>query len=146
MANLSANTTYRTTRRGTRSYIVANTVQIYAGALVCTNAGGFLTNCADTAGNRFVGVALHDALGDTSATPNIEVQVDTSGLCIINTSVAGAAAQSDVNSLVYVGTSNPADLTLTATTNLKAVGYVTRWYSGTLCDVQLFAEEENYGL
>ena len=65
---------------------------------------------------------------------------------LLNRDVLVVAAQSDVNSLVYTTTGNPADMTLTATTNLKAVGYVTRWYSGTKCDVQLFTDAEHYGV
>lgn len=146
MANLTANTVIKTASRGTRAYVVRNGVQLYAGALVCLDADGFLTNCADTAGFRFVGVLLEDVLGNTSATPPVEGRVDTSGLVLLNRDVFVVSAQSDVNSLVYTTTGNPADMTLTATTNLKAVGYVTRWYSSTKCDVQLFTDAEHYGV
>ena len=147
MANLTANVTYRTSDRGVRSYVVKNATTLYAGSLVVTDANGLLDNAADTSGMRFVGILLSDVVGDTSATPPVEGQVDTSGACLLAVPVTGVTARTDVNSLVYTTTGNPlADLSTTATTNLKAVGFITRWYSGTTVDVQLFTEAENYGL
>lgn len=66
MANLSKNTYHKTAPRGkTRSFVVDNGVQIYAGALVGIDASGYLDIMSDTAGHKFIGVALEDALGNT---------------------------------------------------------------------------------
>jgi hypothetical protein len=40
---------------------VAASSKIYAGSLVCVNAGGYAAPAADTAGYRFVGVAMEQA-------------------------------------------------------------------------------------
>ena len=81
MANLSKNTYHKTAPRGkTRSFVVDNGVQIYAGALVGIDASGYLDIMADTAGHKFIGVALEDALGNTSATPPTECRVNVEGM------------------------------------------------------------------
>jgi hypothetical protein len=145
---LSANRFYKTKPRGAfanpLAIKAANGVTLYAGALVVSRADGYANISADAAGDKFEGIVLRKVTGDTSATPNPEAEIDASGPTLEAVSVTGAAAQSDVNSLVYLTSDDT--LTLSATTNLKAVGRVTRWYSGTTCDVKLFTPEEHAAL
>ena len=79
--------------------------------------------------------------GNTSASPVPEVDVFTGRVWLEQVAVTGAAAITDVGSLVYGDVVNSqADhvLTLTSTNNSAAVGRVTRWYTSTTCDVELF--------
>jgi len=146
MADLTADTVHKTyPRAGRVSFTVANGVTLYAGALVGINAGGYLAKWADTAGHKFAGVLLAGAVGNTSATPPVEGRVDTSGLTIKGALVASLAV-TDVNALVYCTTDNPADFSLSAGSNTKAVGWVSRYISSGVGDVTLFTPEEHWGL
>ncbi len=149
MANLSAdskpNGLNGITRRPRRSYVVANTVQLFAGALVGINAAGFLAKWADTAGHKFIGVLLAGVTGDTGATPPVEGSVNTNGLVFDSVTVA-SLTQADVNALVYCATDNPADFALTASSNVKAVGWVSRFISSGVGQVTLFTPEEHWML
>lgn len=133
-------------RAKTRSFVVADTVTLYAGELVCLNAGGFLAKLADTAGFRFVGVVQQTVTGATGATPPVEAIVDVSGVTLQNVAIAGTFVQGDVRSVVFNTTGNPADTTKTAPTNLKAIGYASRFRSAGFGDVTLFTPEEHLAL
>lgn len=147
MANLSKNTYHKTAPRGkTRSFVVDNGVQIYAGALVGIDASGYLDIMSDTAGHKFIGVALEDALGNTSATPPTECRVNTEGMTLENVAIAGTFVQADVNSLIYCSTSNPADSTKTEATNIEAIGWASRFRAAGYGDITLFTPEEHTAL
>jgi len=133
-------------RAKTRSYVVANSTTLYAGSLVAINTSGFLVKLADTSGFRPVGILQQTVTGDTTATPPVEGIVDVSGVTLQNVAIAGTFVQGDVRSLIYCSTDNPADCTKTAATNIKAIGYATRFRSAGFGDVTLFTPEEQYGL
>lgn len=147
MANLTANVIHRTEpRAGRGSYVVADATQLYAGSFVGINAAGYLDKWADTAGHKFVGILLEDVLGDTSASPPVEGRVDDSGVTLKDIPVA-TASQASVNSLVYCETDNPtADCDLSASTNVEAVGWLSRLTGSGVGDVTLFTPEEHWGL
>lgn len=145
MAALSANKIHRTAQRGVRSFVINNGTAVYAGGLVGTNAAGYLAPWADTAGHKFEGLCLAGATGNTSATPPTETHVDQTGPVIKSATVA-SLTQADVNSLVYCASDNPADFSLAASTNVKAVGFVCRYISSGVGDVQLFTPAEHHGL
>lgn len=145
MSNLTRDTLYTTHARGRARFTVANTVQLYAGSIVGTNAAGYAALWADTAGHQFAGIALEAALGDTSASPPVEVMLDTSGPIVEDVAVA-SAVQGSVNSLVYCTTDNLADCTLSAGTNVEAIGYVHRFKSAGVADVCLFTPTEHLAL
>lgn len=142
MANLTANTVSKSADRGARAFVVKNSTTLYAGALVGTDTNGYLDNWADTAGLRFEGILKAKAVGDTSATPQVTGQVDTTGKVLHKAAVAGATTITAVNAKVYSTTGNPNDLTLTATTNVGAIGRVTQWHESSVCDVELFTPAE----
>ena len=90
-------------------------------------------------GARFVGICTQEV--STSASGAKELGADVGGATIRRTAVTGAGAATDVTKEVYCATDNIDDFTLTEGTAFP-VGRVTRWYSATLCDVQLFTREE----
>jgi len=148
MANLTVDTIHDTMPRGTggrMSFVAADGVTFFGGGLVGTNAAGFLAKWADTAGHQFAGILLAPCVGSTSATPPVEGRVNTEGVVLRNVPVA-SLTQADVNSLVFCATDNPADFTLSATTNVKAVGWVSRFISAGRGDVQLFTPAEHRAL
>lgn len=147
MANLAKNTFHLVSpRAGTRSFVVKNATQLYGGSLVGIDANGYLDNWADTAGLKFVGLLQHDVLGDTSASPAVEGRVSTQGETIENTAIAGTFVIGDLNALIYSTTGNPADCTKTAGSNVKAIGWASRFRSAGFGDVTLFTPEEHQGL
>lgn len=147
MAALAKNTFHLVSpRAGTRSFVIKNAVQIYGGTLVGIDANGFLDNWLDTAGLKFVGLAQHDALGDTSASPAVECRVSTQGETLENVAIAGTFVQADVNSLIYSTSNNPADSTKTAGTNVEAIGWASRFRSAGYGDITLFTPEEHLAL
>lgn len=141
---LSANSIPTTAARGLEAEVVANTTVIFAGAIVAITSAGFATNWADTSGNVLAGLAEGGATGDTSATPPTEITINTSGPIIKNVAVTGSTGQTDVGALVFASDENTYDLS--ATSNVKAVGAVTRYYSGTHCDVRIFTPAEYQAL
>jgi len=142
MSNLAANTTVATADRGKKAYVVKNSETIYAGALVGTVAAGHLDHWADTAANSFEGILLAKAVGNTSASPPVNGEVDTSGRLMLSAAVAGATTIAANNAYVYCASDNPADMTLTRTTNVGAIGRVARWIESGICDVALFTPTE----
>jgi hypothetical protein len=138
MSNLVRDRIHNTrSNAGRRSYVLADGVTFYGGALVGVNAAGYLAKWADTAGHHFAGVLLEGGVGDTSANPPTEGRVDTSRVTLESVPVA-SLAQSDVGALVYCTTDNVDDLTLSAGTNVSAIGTVVRFVDPGIGDVQLF--------
>lgn len=145
MSNLTKDTIFPARGRTGLSIQAKNAVQFYAGSLVAIdlNASGRAARWADTASFKFLGVALQQVLGNTSASPVPEVVVDASGPILENVPVTGVTAVTDQGAKVYCTSDNPgADLTLTPTTNVKAIGVIVRWRTSTRCDVKLFTPEE----
>ena len=147
MSDPTANVVHETMPRGQRAVVVANAIQIYAGALVGVLDGGstpgYLDFYDDTETTRFLGLALEDKLGDTSATPPVKCRVDTSGVTLVGLdSVDGDPSQAKVGELVYCETGNTDDMTMTDPGTSPAIGILTRFGSATDCDVSLFTPEE----
>lgn len=142
---LSADLSRKIRPKGIGSYKVTNGVQVYAGSLVGLNiATGYAVLWADTANFRFLGIALNKVLGNISAIPVPEVEVLEDGARLINVSVTGVSDITSIGALVYATDDNT--FTLTPGSNTKAVGHITKWYSGANCDVALFTPDEYYGL
>lgn len=143
MAALAANTEIKTRERGrTRAY-KAETDEFYAGALVgLDDSTGYAQPWTDEAGLLFLGVCMARVTGNTSASPIPEIKVRDCGEIIRSAAVAGATAVTHTGDLVYSASDNPADLTLSATTNVEAIGFVVRWHSNAVADVQLFSAAE----
>lgn len=122
------------------SFIAKNGEQFYAGSLVGIDANGYAVKWGDVTGNKFLGFSQGKVLGNTSISPAPRVEVNTSGVILEKVSVTGASGILDLGKKVY-GTDDDT-LTLTATTNVGAIGFVVGWHSGTICDVKLFTPTE----
>ena len=157
MAALSATPapTLKDKPRGRGSYIVTNAATVYPTGGVGVTSAGRLSPWSDTADLLWKGVCLGGTtrntsanaggkvLGDTSASPPYEADVDENGKCLVAVAVAGASAQTDIDRLVFCSTDNiAADLSLTATVNVGPIGRITRFRSSTSFDVELFTPAE----
>jgi hypothetical protein len=141
---LTADTLPETAEREVLAGIVLNAQVIFAGALCGVDGNGFVANWADTTGFVFAGTALEPATGDTAASPAVEIKLNCSGPVYKKVPVTGSTGQTDCGALVFATDENTFDLS--TTTNVKAVGTVTRYYSGTTCDVRLFTPSEYQAL
>jgi hypothetical protein len=149
MANVAYDVTWQVEPRGGRDiYLASSGDTHYAGSLAfITTNGRVATGWTDANTVRFVGLVLEKVVGDGSNW----VRVDTSGVTLRRVTVAGTSATVSVGRAVYAATAglvNPNDLTLTtALPNFnKAVGVITRFYSGTTVDVTLFTPAEHASL
>lgn len=142
MTNLAENTIPESySRGGVRSYVIVDAVELFGGALVGITAAGFLDNWNNIATTKFQGILLEGATGDTSALPQVEGRVDTSGPTLTGVTLGGSPTQASVGALVYSADGNPASLTLTPGLS-DAVGKVVRYDSATSQDVELFTPAE----
>ena len=154
---LTAIARYRQRTPGLGSYTVKNGITIYAGALVGIDPNsGYLQNWnEDSAAIRFVGLAdprlvpttlgvtPDSVLGDTSATDPPKCEVNESGPILEEVAVAGAV-QSSVGAPVYASDENT--LTMSATSNVGAIGRLAAFRSASDCDVQLFTPNDYMGV
>lgn len=128
--------------------------RIYDGALVAIAAAGALENWSGdtaTSGNTsfFLGVAriteqtgVSAAAGESkvgTTALDVEAAVDISGIILKGVTVAGSSA-SQVGNRVYASDENT--FTVTATPGAAAIGWVSRFVTGTTCDVHLFTPGE----
>lgn len=135
---------------------IADGVTLYRHSLVGINAAGYVDKWANTAGHQFLGL-LDDGyersgpatgiVGNTSDNRIPEAYTDTGGQTLLGVTVTGAT-QAGVNGPVYCATDNPEeDLTTSATANVKAVGWLSRYGGSTSdCDVTLYTPEEHLAL
>lgn len=127
---------------------------IYDGALVAIAAGGGLENWAGdlvTAGNTsfFLGVAriteqtgVSAAAGESktgTTALDVDVAVDISGVILEQVSVA-TSSDANVGNLVYASDENT--LTMEVTPGSTAIGWLTKFFSGTNANVKLFTPGE----
>lgn len=135
---LSAAANYEARLAGSNSFEVTNALQVFAGALVgVDDSTGRLVLWSDTAGDVFAGIALGDALGDTSASPPVRVAVNTSGTILAKISVTGVSAIANVLDKIYATDDNT--FTTSATSNVDEVGFCVAYHTGSTCDVQLLS-------
>ena len=147
MANLSADVIHATRpTAGRDSFVIDDGVTLFRGSFVGVDASGYLDKWADTLDHKFMGILLDGdmrangttIIGETSDTLPPEGRVDTSGVTLLSATVA-SAVQGSVNSEVFCSTDNPADLTLVSTNNTGAIGFVKRYVSAGVADVQLYS-------
>jgi len=97
---------------------------------------------SDLAKFKFLGITLTSATSGAAA-PHAEVRVNTEGVTLRGVAVAGSTV---AGVLVFCTTNNPADMTVTAATNMKAVGIIVRRASASDNDVRLFTPAEYLAL
>jgi len=152
---LTARSTHREKPGGqTLSVPITAATVIYDGALVAIAAAGALENWAGdtvTAGNTSfllgiariteqTGVAVAAGESKTGSTAlDVEAAVDISGVILEQVAVAGSA-DAEVGNLVYATDENT--FTVTATPGAAAVGWLTKFHSGTSSNVALFTPGE----
>lgn len=146
MADLTKDTPRRTRqRRYNNGHVLTNAVTVYAGSFIgLVRSTGRATKWADTAGLEFLGYAERGAVGDTSASPPVEVEVNEEGQVLEGVTVTGGSAITDNGDFVYAA--DDGLLTLTPTVNVGPIGKVLRWRTSTNCDVRLFTPEEYQAL
>ncbi len=100
-------------------YKVAANAVIYAGAIVCVNASGFLAPAADTASFKCVGIATTAADNTGGANGDIECAV-ARGIHYVATSGGSAVAQANVGDDAVILDSNTVVLEAGATNDILA--------------------------
>lgn len=135
-----------------QNYRVANGDTIYIGSYVgmpgtksLTSRRGYATTYRDVQTIEYLGLAIgspfnlsttNTIVGDTSASPVVQVTCETGPFIEEQRVVTGVSAQSDVGKAVYL--TSDTDMTLTQSQG-PATGRVEYWWSSTTCDVM------NYG-
>lgn len=147
MSDKAAKTIFKTKcRSGFASYVIADGVTLYEGALVQLESG-YLNHWDET--GKFIGLLIAGddrgrdgtILGEISDTPPVQGRVDESGVTLCHMAVAGTVTIADVGALVYCADSDPANMTKTDTTN-PPIGRIVRVGSATDVDVELFTPTE----
>lgn len=138
---LLADSTVMSRGRSIGSYQLTNAVTCFAGSLMgLSRTTGYAVLWSDSATLTFLGPAMKGAVGNTSASPPVEVNANESGEVLMKVPVTGVAAITNVGDRVYATDDNT--LTLTPTVNTGAIGTVARWYVSTTCDVRLLTPSE----
>lgn len=104
---------------------VAAGAKIFAGSMVCSNAQGYAVPAADTAGLKFLGVALEQADNTAGANGAKKVRLRRTGVFEFN---AVSITQAMVGDPMYVKDDNTFDDASGTTNDIKAgilVKYVT---------------------
>ena len=159
MSTLTAAVQRRTRNWGPaimQNYRVDNAATIYIGAFcglpganALTSDRGYLVEWQNQVNLQWAGIAIAESatnslsvdgtvVGDTSASPVVQLAVDCGPLVLEQYTVTGVSAQTDVWRTSVYG-SNDNDLTTTANYT-TAIGRVLFWYSSTTCDVLLFGQ------
>ena len=142
---LSADQFYETSDPQTIAFQLTNSQVIFAGALIgIDTTTGLAVEWFDTANFIFAGIALRGVTGDTTASPGVDVDVNCGGMLLKKIPVTGVTAITNVGDLVFASDDNTFDVA--ATSNVAEVGIITRFYSGTTCDVQLFSLAQYQGM
>lgn len=128
MANLTVGRNYRRQQGITRPYKMAASTKLYGGSSVSLNTAGFAKLGADTASEKFVGVARDTVDNTTGANGDKDVIVWTSGVFDFNFS--GTAVQANVGVKCYLVDDNTVALVAT-TTNDLLVGTITEFLSAS---------------
>jgi hypothetical protein len=106
---------------------VAAATKIYAGSMVCTNAGGYAVPAADTSGFRFVGVALEQVDNSAGADGAKKVRLRRTGVFDFD---AAALTQARVGDPVYAVNDHTFADTNGVTNHIK-VGTLATFVSAT---------------
>ncbi|MGE0431117.1 MAG: hypothetical protein AB7K09_15325 [Planctomycetota bacterium] len=134
MTDLSSNTSrsYRS-RLHSLALLTTNGEEYYAGSAVGLKLSTGRAVCVSTSSTehvRFVGWCEQRVSGDGTNT----VAVRCDGAVIERATVTGASAATDVGQLVYMTDDQTFTLTRPSA-DAVPVGIVSRWHSGTTCDV-----------
>ena len=102
-----------------QAYKVATNAVIYKGAIVCTNASGYLVPGADTANFNCVGIATEAADNTGGANGDLEILVYR-GVAYVSTTGANAVTQANVGQDAVILDDNTIVLAAGATNDTTA--------------------------
>lgn len=136
-----------------RSFEITNALQLYVFGYVILSSGR-LTQYDGATGSVILGYlsptpaygAPVPSFGTTlpkgntsppTGQPKPEASVETGAHVLTQVPVTGASAITDVNALVYLA-SDDNTVTKTQPNSSPPLGHITRWYSATICDVQVW--------
>lgn len=105
---------------------------IYRGAMLKTNAAGFVAPCASEAGAKFSGIAYEEKDNSTGSAGDESAQVMKEGRFLLTGS---GLAQTDVGVPVYA--SDDQTITKTYAANLQRVGIIDEFVSATQVYVRI---------
>ncbi len=108
-------------------YPVAADTIIFAGSLVCVNSNGYAVPAADTAGYKFIGIAMAQADNKGGGNGDKKVRVRRSGVFEFD---AGSITQAMVGEAMYVVDDHTFDDAAGATNDIK-VGVLVKYVSAT---------------
>ncbi len=106
---------------------VAATTKIYAGSLVCVNASGYAVPAADTAGLKFIGVALQQMDNSTGANGDKSLRIRRTGVFEFD---AASITQAMVGDSMYAVDDHTFDDAAGPTNDVK-VGVLLKYASAT---------------
>ncbi|MEW6386815.1 MAG: hypothetical protein AB1491_04780 [Thermodesulfobacteriota bacterium] len=106
---------------------VATNTKIYAGSLVCVNSNGFAVPAADTAGHKFIGVALEQVDNDPGADGAKSLRVRRAGAFEFD---AASLTQAMVGDPMYAVDDHTFD-DAGGTTNDIKVGVLVKYVTAT---------------
>jgi predicted RecA/RadA family phage recombinase len=106
---------------------VAAATKIYAGSMVCVNAGGYATPAADTSGLRFAGVALEQVDNSAGANGVTMIRLRRTGVFEFN---AANLTQAKVGNAMYAVDDQTCADAAGATNDIK-VGALVKYVSAT---------------
>lgn len=142
MAALSDSQRRESKGKGSIEFLQTNSTTLYDGSFVSvdTTAGTIIPH-DDTAGNSFLGV--YTGAASTGASGTTYAPVSTERKILVQQTVTGVSAQTDIGAPIYITTDN--DMTLTRPSDdATCIGFVIRWYSSTTCDVMLFDPVDSF--
>jgi len=114
--------------------VAANT-KIFAGSLVCTNASGFAVPAADSAGYRFMGVALEQMDNSTGANGAKVVRLRRAGIFLFD---AASITQAMVGTPMYVVDDHTFDDASGPLNDIR-IGLLMKYVSNTMGWIQIDA-------
>jgi hypothetical protein len=106
--------------------VAANT-KIYAGSLVCANSTGYALPASDTAGLKFIGVALEQADNTGGANGAITIRLRRSGAFQFD---AASISQAMVGTAMYIVDDHTMDDASGATNDIR-IGLLVKYVSDT---------------
>jgi predicted RecA/RadA family phage recombinase len=106
---------------------VAGGTKVFAGSLVCADAAGYAVAAADTAGLKFLGVALEQADNSSGANGDKKVRLRRTGVFEFN---AASITQAMVGDPMYAKDDNTFDDAAGTTNDIK-VGVLVKYVSAT---------------
>lgn len=126
------------------SYKVAAATTIYKGALVATNATGFLVPMNHATGSlKFVGIA-EETVVNTGADGDLSCRVSKAGSGVFFNS--NSAVQADIGKEVYGKTDNEVNISTVGLTNLYKVGTIIGIENTSLAQPGLRVKIDNYSV